>query len=80
MAIPTWKTYPARFGSNTFVFKLACETSLLGTRFASILLEAGVPAVLFYMVVGRWSVRNVSRMSARRIRRVNAAAAVWPIE
>lgn len=43
IAIPSWKSYPALIMGNTIVFKPAEDTTLLGKRWAEVLIEAGVP-------------------------------------
>src|SRR5690606_30582372 len=52
IAIPSWKSYPALVMGNTIVFKPAEDTTLLGKRWAEVLIEAGVPAGVFNMVIG----------------------------
>ncbi len=71
VAIPTWKTYPALLMGNTVVFKPAGETSLLGQKFAEILIEAGVPAGVFNMVVGSGSVIGNALVSHKDIRMIS---------
>lgn len=52
IAIPSWKSYPALVMGNTCVFKPAEDTTLLGKRWAEVLIEAGVPDGVFNMVIG----------------------------
>ena len=52
IAIPSWKSYPALVMGNTVVFKPAEDTTLLGKRWAEVLVESGVPEGVFNMVVG----------------------------
>jgi aldehyde dehydrogenase (NAD+) len=52
IAIPSWKSYPALVMGNTCVFKPAEDTTLLGKRWTEILIEAGVPAGVFNLVIG----------------------------
>lgn len=52
IAIPSWKSYPALVMGNTVVFKPAEDTTLLGKRWAEVLIESGVPEGVFNMVVG----------------------------
>lgn len=52
IAIPSWKSYPALVMGNTIVFKPAEDTTLLGKRWAEVLIESGVPAGVFNMVIG----------------------------
>ncbi|MDC1141952.1 aldehyde dehydrogenase family protein [Planctomycetota bacterium] len=52
IAIPSWKSYPALVMGNTVVFKPAEDTTLLGKRWAEVLIEAGLPKGVFNMVTG----------------------------
>ncbi len=54
-AIPVWKTAPALVYGNTVVMKLAQEAPLTGLHLAACLEEAGLPAGVFNIVVGRGS-------------------------
>jgi aldehyde dehydrogenase (NAD+) len=54
-AIPAWKAAPALAYGNTVVMKLAQEAPLTGLHLAACLEEAGVPAGVFNVVVGRGS-------------------------
>jgi aldehyde dehydrogenase (NAD+) len=54
-AIPAWKAAPALVYGNTVVMKLAQEAPLTGLHLAACLEEAGVPAGVFNIVVGRGS-------------------------
>jgi alpha-ketoglutaric semialdehyde dehydrogenase len=54
-AIPIWKSAPALIYGNTVVMKLAQEAPLTGLHFAAALEEAGIPAGVFNIVVGRGS-------------------------
>ena len=54
-AIPAWKTAPALVYGNTVVMKLAQEAPLTGLHLAACLEEAGIPAGVFNIVVGRGS-------------------------
>src|SRR6476620_2953276 len=54
-AIPAWKTGPALVYGNTVVMKLAQEAPLTGLHLAACLEEAGIPAGVFNIVVGRGS-------------------------
>src|SRR6478735_1990256 len=54
-AIPVWKTAPALVYGNTVVMKLAQEAPLTGLHLAACLEEAGIPAGVFNIVVGRGS-------------------------
>ena len=54
-AIPAWKTAPALIYGNTVVMKLAQEAPLTGLHLAACLDEAGIPAGVFNVVIGRGS-------------------------
>jgi aldehyde dehydrogenase (NAD+) len=54
-AIPAWKAAPALIYGNTIVMKLAQEAPLTGLHLAGCLEEAGIPAGVFNIVVGRGS-------------------------
>ncbi len=54
-AIPAWKSAPALIYGNTVVMKLAQEAPLTGLHLAACLEEAGIPAGVFNIVVGRGS-------------------------
>jgi alpha-ketoglutaric semialdehyde dehydrogenase len=54
-AIPVWKSAPALVYGNTVVLKLAQEAPLTGLHLAACLEEAGLPAGVFNIVVGRGS-------------------------
>jgi acyl-CoA reductase-like NAD-dependent aldehyde dehydrogenase len=54
-AIPAWKSAPALIYGNTVVMKLAQEAPLTGLHLAACFEEAGIPAGVFNIVVGRGS-------------------------
>jgi len=54
-AIPLWKSAPALVYGNTAVIKLAQEAPLTGLHIAACLEEAGIPAGVYNVVVGRGS-------------------------
>ncbi len=54
-AIPLWKSAPALVYGNTVVMKLAQEAPLTGLHLAACFEEAGIPAGVFNIVVGRGS-------------------------
>jgi alpha-ketoglutaric semialdehyde dehydrogenase len=54
-AIPAWKAAPALIYGNTVVMKLAQEAPLTGLHLAACLEEAGFPAGVFNIVIGRGS-------------------------
>jgi alpha-ketoglutaric semialdehyde dehydrogenase len=54
-AIPAWKAAPALIYGNTVVMKVAQEAPLTGLHLAACLDEAGIPAGVFNLVIGRGS-------------------------
>jgi len=54
-AIPAWKLAPALIFGNTVVIKLAQEAPLTGLHLAACLDEAGLPAGVLNVVIGRGS-------------------------
>jgi alpha-ketoglutaric semialdehyde dehydrogenase len=54
-AIPLWKSAPALVYGNTVVLKLAQDAPLTGLHIAACLDEAGIPAGVFNIVIGRGS-------------------------
>jgi acyl-CoA reductase-like NAD-dependent aldehyde dehydrogenase len=54
-AIPAWKVAPALAYGNTVVMKLAQDAPLTGLHLAACLGEAGMPAGVFNIVIGRGS-------------------------
>jgi alpha-ketoglutaric semialdehyde dehydrogenase len=54
-AIPAWKLTPALAYGNTVVLKLAQEAPLTGLHIAAALDEAGIPAGVLNVVIGRGS-------------------------
>ena len=54
-AIPAWKAAPALVYGNTVVIKLAQEAPLTGLHLAACLEEAGLPAGVLNIVIGRGS-------------------------
>jgi alpha-ketoglutaric semialdehyde dehydrogenase len=54
-AIPAWKTAPALVYGNTVVMKLPQDAPLTGLHLAACFEEAGIPAGVFNIVVGRGS-------------------------
>ena len=54
-AIPLWKSAPALIFGNTVVMKLAQEAPLTGLHIAACFEEAGIPAGVFNIVIGRGS-------------------------
>jgi len=56
IAIPAWKSAPAMAFGNTVVMKPAGPTPAIAAALADIIIEAGVPAGVFNMVIGRGQV------------------------
>ncbi len=54
-AIPLWKSAPALIYGNTIVIKLAQDAPLTGLHIAECFAEAGLPAGVFNVLVGRGS-------------------------
>jgi aldehyde dehydrogenase (NAD+) len=70
-AIPVWKSAPALVAGNTVVFKPAELTPATAALLADIYAEAGLPAGVFNMVVGRGSVIGEAIVSAPEVRAVS---------
>ncbi len=70
-AIPVWKSAPALVAGNTVVFKPAELTPATATILAEIYEEAGMPAGVFNMVVGRGSTVGEAIVNAPEIRAVS---------
>ena len=56
IAIPAWKSAPALAFGNTVVLKPATPTPAIAHAFAQILIEAGIPAGVFNLVIGEGDV------------------------
>ena len=56
IAIPAWKSAPALAFGNTVVLKPATPTPAIAHAFAQILLESGIPAGVFNLVIGEGDV------------------------
>ncbi|MCS7245952.1 MAG: aldehyde dehydrogenase family protein [candidate division WOR-3 bacterium] len=52
IAVPSWKIFPALLAGNTIVFKPAPDASAVGSIFAEIFEEAGLPEGVFNIVYG----------------------------
>jgi aldehyde dehydrogenase (NAD+) len=86
IAIPAWKTAPALAFGNTVVLKPAGPTPATAHAMAAILLEAGLPAGVFNLVLGRGrvgdaiakhpDVNGVSFTGSQTVGSLVAAAAV----
>jgi len=70
-AIPVWKSAPALVAGNTVVFKPAELTPATAALLADIYAEAGLPAGVFNMVVGRGSVVGEAMVNAPELRAIS---------
>jgi aldehyde dehydrogenase (NAD+) len=70
-AIPVWKSAPAIVAGNTVVFKPAELTPATATLLAEIYEEAGLPAGVFNMVVGRGSEVGEAMVAAPELRAIS---------
>lgn len=52
IAVPSWKIFPALLAGNTIIFKPAPDASAVGSIFAEIFEEAGLPEGVFNIVYG----------------------------
>jgi alpha-ketoglutaric semialdehyde dehydrogenase len=59
VAVPSWKILPALAAGNTVVYKPSKDAPHSGVIFAEILEEAGVPAGVFNVVLGKGSMGNM---------------------
>ncbi len=59
VAVPSWKILPALAAGNTVVYKPSKESPHSGVIFAEILEEAGIPAGVFNVVLGKGSMGNM---------------------
>ena len=73
-AIPAWKSAPALIYGNTVVMKLAQEAPLTGLHLAACFDEAGMPAGVFNIVVGRGSEVGTPLVSTRTCGRSRSPA------
>lgn len=70
-SIPLWKAAPALAYGNTVVLKPAQEAPLTALRIAECLADAGVPAGVFNVVVGRGSEVGTPLVTHRDVRAVS---------
>ena len=75
-AIPAWKTAPALIYGNTVVMKLAQEAPLTGLHLAACFEEAGMPAGVFNIVVGRGSEVGTPLVRHPQVRAVSFTGSV----
>ncbi|HPI21429.1 MAG TPA: aldehyde dehydrogenase family protein [Candidatus Kapabacteria bacterium] len=59
VAVPSWKILPALAAGNTVVYKPSKDTPHSGVIFAEILEEAGLPAGVFNLLLGKGSMGNM---------------------
>ena len=59
IAVPSWKIIPAIASGNTVVFKPSKDTPHAGVIFAEIMEEAGVPAGVFNVLLGKGNMGNM---------------------
>ncbi len=52
IAVPSWKIFPALLAGNSIIFKPAPDGSAVGSIFAEVLQEAGLPDGVFNIVFG----------------------------
>ena len=75
-AIPVWKLAPALAYGNTVVIKLAQESPLTGLHIAQCFEEAGLPAGVLNMVLGRGSVIGNALVRDPRVRAISFTGSV----
>jgi acyl-CoA reductase-like NAD-dependent aldehyde dehydrogenase len=75
-AIPAWKAAPALAYGNTVVMKLAQEAPLTGLHLAACLEEAGIPAGVFNVVVGRGSTVGTPLVEHSQVQAVSFTGSV----
>jgi alpha-ketoglutaric semialdehyde dehydrogenase len=75
-AIPAWKAAPALIYGNTVVMKLAQEAPLTGLHLAACLEEAGIPAGVFNIVVGRGSEVGTPLVAHPKVRAISFTGSV----
>ncbi len=75
-AIPAWKTAPALAYGNTVVLKLAQDSPLTGLHLARALQEAGLPAGVLNVVIGRGSAVGEPLVTDPRVRAISFTGSV----
>ena len=75
-AIPAWKSAPALVYGNTVVMKLAQEAPLTGLHLAACFDEAGMPAGVFNIVVGRGSEVGTPLVEHPQVRAISFTGSV----
>ncbi|MEI6089635.1 MAG: aldehyde dehydrogenase family protein [bacterium] len=59
MAVPSWKILPALAAGNTVVYKPSKDVPQAGVVFAEVMEEAGIPAGVFNVVLGKGNMGNM---------------------
>jgi len=75
-AIPAWKSAPALVYGNTVVIKLAQDAPLTGLHLAACLEQAGIPAGVFNIVIGRGSAVGTPLVRHPQVRAVSFTGSV----
>src|SRR6187551_220991 len=75
-AIPAWKAAPALIYGNTVVMKLAQDAPLTGLHLAACFEEAGLPAGVFNIVVGRGSEVGTPLVTHPKVKAVSFTGSV----
>ena len=75
-AIPAWKLAPALVYGNTVVLKLAQEAPLTGLHLAAALDEAGIPAGVLNVVIGRGSEVGTPLVTHPKVRAISFTGSV----
>jgi acyl-CoA reductase-like NAD-dependent aldehyde dehydrogenase len=75
-AIPAWKAAPALAYGNTVVMKPAQDAPLTGLHLAACLEEAGIPAGVFNIVIGRGSAVGTPLVRHPQVRAISFTGSV----
>ena len=75
-AIPVWKTAPALAYGNTVVLKLAQDAPLTGLHLARAFQDAGLPAGVLNVVIGRGSAVGEPLVTDPRVRAISFTGSV----
>lgn len=71
MMIALWKIMPALACGNTIIIKPADETPLTALRLAELAIEAGVPAGVFNVLIGRGSIAGAALIAHPLVNKVS---------
>ncbi|NWL47415.1 NAD-dependent phenylacetaldehyde dehydrogenase [Pseudomonas hunanensis] len=71
MMITLWKVMPALACGNTIIIKPADETPLTALRLAELAIEAGIPAGVFNVLIGKGSVAGAALISHPLVNKVS---------